>query len=101
MPTIYDVRKLGPKLSQMRGVSNVVVVANANVRIVKFQANIDDVVFDADLNVNVQLGIVNSRLIAAYCELSFWLRPLAFLVKHWAKSKNLNDPSANRGGSPP
>lgn len=51
-----------------------------------------------DINVNDQLGLFNTNLIAYYCGL---LRPLPVLllaVKQWAKSLGLNNPSG-RGGS--
>ena len=47
-----------------------------------------------DLNVNDRLGVVNTALLNRYCELSPLLRPMLFALKHWAKRRGLNDPSA-------
>jgi hypothetical protein len=51
-----------------------------------------------DLNTNDLGGEANSRMILAYCRLApFTLRPLIHIVKTWAKSRNLNDPSGSQG----
>lgn len=50
------------------------------------------------MNINEQLGLFNTRLTAQYCELiPDLLRPLLVVIKRWAKSHNLNDPSGSSG----
>jgi len=46
-----------------------------------------------DINVNDRLGIENSQLIKAYCELHPALRPTIMALKTWAKVFGLNNPS--------
>ena len=50
-----------------------------------------------DININEQLGLHNSMLIATYCQLNVYLRPLIVLIKQWAKSHGLNNPSGGPG----
>lgn len=50
-----------------------------------------------DINVNDQMGVYNTLLIARYCKLSPLLRPLLLAVKKWAKSFGLNNPSGEQG----
>lgn len=52
---------------------------------------------DCDINVNDQLGCINSYMIAHYCELVPLLRPLVFAIKQWARSHGFNNPSGNGG----
>ncbi len=51
-----------------------------------------------DINVNDQLGLHNTNMIAHYCELFRPLPILLLAIKKWAKSLGLNNPSG-RGGS--
>lgn len=53
-----------------------------------------------DLNVNERLGIRNTSMLARYCEILPQLPALVFLVKKWAKSHNLNNPSTRQKGVP-
>ena len=50
-----------------------------------------------DININEQLGLHNSMLIATYCQLNVYLRPLIVFIKQWAKSHGLNNPSGGPG----
>lgn len=63
----------------------------AGVPIVKFEVKIGDQRIQADINTNERLGVLNSRLINAYCELHPFIRPLCVLVKvrkTWRKFLN-------------
>jgi hypothetical protein len=53
-----------------------------------------------DLNVNEQLGLRNSALLDAFCDLAPVLRPLVAVLKLWARELGLNDPAGQppRGG---
>jgi hypothetical protein len=42
-------------------------------------------------------GVLNSRLINAYCNLHPLVRPLCVFLKFWAKQRGLNDPSGHQG----
>lgn len=59
--------------------------------IVKFRDPISGL--DCDLNVNDRLGLLNTKLIQQYCDLSTVLRPMMKLIKLWAKPLGLNSPS--------
>jgi DNA polymerase sigma len=49
-----------------------------------------------DINVNEQLGLLNSMMLKRYCDISPHLRFLIASVKAWAKPLGLNNPSNNR-----
>lgn len=53
---------------------------------------------DCDVNVNDQLGVINSELLRAYCDISPILRPMIKAIKRWAKPLGLNNPSGQGGG---
>ena len=67
----------------------VVCVAQAKVAVVK--------IWDAeyqiacDINVNNSLAIENTRLVKVYVDIDERVRPLAMIIKYWAKSRMLND----------
>lgn len=42
-------------------------------------------------------GVLNSRLINAYCDLHPSIRPLCVFIKFWASQRDLNDPSGQAG----
>ena len=94
---------------------NVLAIPSAGVPIVKFEAIIDKERIHVDINTNERMGqysrhrrrtvsltrayvgLFNSKLLAAYCELSPVVRPLCVFVKFWAKQRRLNDPSGASG----
>ncbi|KAF4585037.1 hypothetical protein EYR40_001870 [Pleurotus pulmonarius] len=90
LPPIYNIRRLGKDLWGA-GYKNVQAIPSANVPIVKF---LDPVTgMECDINVNDQLGLINSRMLKIYCDMSPVLRPMLFAVKAWAKPLGLNNPS--------
>ncbi|KAM0786894.1 hypothetical protein ACM66B_002318 [Microbotryomycetes sp. NB124-2] len=96
LPEIYDMRTLASILKQA-GFDKVVAISHAAVPIVKFECEIDGVKIQADLNTNERLGVYNSRLIAAYCDLHELIRPFCVFIKFWAAQRGLNDPSGQNG----
>ena len=52
-----------------------------------------------DINVNDQLGLFNTQMIADYCRLIPTLAPLLLAIKKWAKSWGLNNPSGHGGAA--
>lgn len=44
-----------------------------------------------DICVNNLLAVVNTKLLRDYSRIDKRLRPLAFIVKHWAKSRCVNE----------
>ena len=45
---------------------------------------------DCDINVNEQLGRLNTSMIKRYCDIVPILRPMVAYIKHWAKPLGLN-----------
>jgi len=89
LPASDVVEKLAPVLEKA-GFAEVLPLPKARVPIVKFLSAKHGL--RCDLGVNNLLAIHNSQLIAAYCELDPRVRPLLFLIKHWAKQRRINDP---------
>jgi DNA polymerase sigma len=48
---------------------------------------------ECDINVNEQLGVLNTRMLKQYCDISPHLRSLLVAIKTWAKPLGLNNPS--------
>jgi len=44
-----------------------------------------------DMNINTQLGIMNSRMVRTYVAIDPRVRPFAMIIKHWARKRVLND----------
>ncbi|KAH9026816.1 hypothetical protein EDB85DRAFT_1978024 [Lactarius pseudohatsudake] len=70
-------------------------VPNATVPIVKFKDPSTDI--QCDLNINDQLGSVNTSLIQQYCDILPVLRPLLLLIKRWARPLGYNSPAGAPG----
>jgi DNA polymerase sigma len=62
---------------------------HARVPIVKFTD--PDTGINCDICVNNMLAVVNSKLLHDYSQVDPRLRQLAFLVKHWAKQRQVNE----------
>lgn len=89
-------RRLAQRLQRL-GLDRVQPIPFSNVPICKFEVTVDGELIQADLNTNERFGVINSRLLNAYCELNRLVRPLAVFVKFWAKQRGLNDPSGSEG----
>ncbi|KAI0314420.1 hypothetical protein OF83DRAFT_1063840, partial [Amylostereum chailletii] len=87
--TIYSNRGLGATLKRA-GFRILGSVPRAMVPIVKFMD--PDTGLQCDINVNDQLGLINSGLIKWYCDMFPNLRPLIKTIKSWAKPLGLNEP---------
>ncbi|KAJ3106222.1 hypothetical protein HDU97_006855 [Phlyctochytrium planicorne] len=73
------------------GMQKVATIAHARVPICKFYDPVARV--NCDINVGNMLGIANSRLLSTYLKLDPRLHPLIMLIKHWAKSREINNPA--------
>ncbi|KAH9923497.1 uncharacterized protein B0H18DRAFT_1014812, partial [Fomitopsis serialis] len=71
---------------------NVEAIPRALVPIVKFKDTVTGL--SCDLNVNDRLGVVNTLLIRQYSMLSPLVRPMIYVIKYWARNRELNDSSA-------
>ncbi len=67
----------------------VICVSTAKVPIVKiFDPNLE---LYCDMNVNNTLALENTRMIKTYVMVDSRVRPLAMIIKHWAKRRAVND----------
>jgi DNA polymerase sigma len=64
-------------------------LTHARVPIVKFTDPVTRI--SCDICVNNMLAVVNSKLLHDYSQVDPRLRQLAFLVKHWAKCRQVNE----------
>ena len=71
------------------GMERVVCVSSAKVPIVKVWD--PELMVACDLNVNNPIALENTSLIRSYVEIDDRVRPLAMIIKHWAKRRILND----------
>jgi len=71
------------------GMERVVCVSSAKVPIVKVWD--PDLQVACDMNVNNPIALENTELIRSYVAIDERFRPLAMIVKYWAKRRMLND----------
>jgi DNA polymerase sigma len=74
---------------QADNLQNVQALTHARVPIVKMMD--PDTGMSCDICVNNLLAVVNTKLLRDYAQIDVRLRQLAFLVKHWAKSRGVNE----------
>ncbi|KAK9487350.1 hypothetical protein V1527DRAFT_450526 [Lipomyces starkeyi] len=67
----------------------VICVPGAKVPIVKIWDPEYDVA--CDMNVNNTLALENTKMIKTYVQIDWRVRPLAMIIKHWTKQRELND----------
>ncbi|KAF9171649.1 hypothetical protein BGX21_006263 [Mortierella sp. AD011] len=77
------------------GMENLFCIPEAKVPIVKLWD--PELQLSCDMNINTQLGIMNSRMVKTYVAIDPRVRPFAMVIKHWAKKRVLND--AASGGT--
>ncbi|PIN06535.1 Polynucleotide adenylyltransferase [Handroanthus impetiginosus] len=74
---------------QSDNLQNVQALTRARVPIVKLMDPITSI--SCDICVNNVLAVVNTKLLHDYAQIDVRLRQLAFIVKHWAKSRGVNE----------
>ena len=72
-----------------QGMQRVVCISAAKVPIVKIWD--PGLKLACDLNVNNPVALENTEMIRAYVDIDERVRPLAMIVKHWAKRRVLNE----------
>ncbi|KAG9326927.1 hypothetical protein KVV02_001877 [Mortierella alpina] len=82
------------EMFRKHGMENVFCVPEAKVPIVKLWD--PELQLSCDMNINTQLGIMNSRMVKTYVAIDPRVRPFAMIIKHWARKRVLND-AANGG----
>uniref|UniRef100_A0A1J3HW19 RNA uridylyltransferase n=1 Tax=Noccaea caerulescens TaxID=107243 RepID=A0A1J3HW19_NOCCA len=68
---------------------NVQALTRARVPIVKLMDPVTGI--SCDICINNVLAVVNTKLLRDYARIDVRLRQLAFIVKHWAKSRRVNE----------
>lgn len=74
---------------QSDNLQNVQALTRARVPIVKLMDPVTGI--SCDICINNVLAVVNTKLLRDYAEVDIRLRQLAFLVKHWAKCRGVNE----------
>ncbi|MCD7467620.1 hypothetical protein HAX54_005163 [Datura stramonium] len=74
---------------QSGNLQNVQALTRARVPIVKLMD--PETAISCDICVNNVLAVVNTKLLRDYAQIDVRLRQLAFIVKHWAKSRGVNE----------
>ena len=85
---IEDVCSIADLLAR-NGMERVVCVSSARVPIVKVWD--PELLVSCDMNVNNPIALVNTELIRSYVAIDPRFRPLAMIVKYWARRRILND----------
>jgi len=76
-------------LLRKSGMKNVVALTWARVPIVKFTT--PDRSFSIDMTCNNVLAIYNTKLLNEYSKMDDRVRPLAYIIKYWAKRRCINE----------
>ncbi|KAI4354938.1 hypothetical protein L6164_003760 [Bauhinia variegata] len=73
---------------QSDNLQNVQALTRARVPIVKLKDPVTGI--SCDICINNVLAVVNTKLLRDYAQIDARLRQLAFIIKHWAKSRGVN-----------
>ncbi|RDX99123.1 UTP:RNA uridylyltransferase 1, partial [Mucuna pruriens] len=74
---------------QSDNLQNVQALTRARVPIVKLMDPVTGI--SCDICINNLLAVVNTKLLRDYAQIDSRLRQLAFIIKHWAKSRGVNE----------
>ncbi|PQQ17282.1 hypothetical protein Pyn_39347 [Prunus yedoensis var. nudiflora] len=74
---------------QSDNLQNVQALTRARVPIVKLMDPVTGI--SCDICINNVLAVINTKLLRDYANIDARLRQLAFIVKHWAKSRGVNE----------
>uniref|UniRef100_A0A6V7QUA9 RNA uridylyltransferase n=1 Tax=Ananas comosus var. bracteatus TaxID=296719 RepID=A0A6V7QUA9_ANACO len=74
---------------QSGNLQNVQALTRARVPIVKLMDPVTGI--SCDICINNLLAVVNTKLLGDYAKIDARLRQLAFIVKHWARSRRVNE----------
>lgn len=79
------------------GMTDVEVRSTARIPIVTFKDPASG--YECDIGFHNPLALCNSKLLRAYSHCDPRVRPLAYLIKHWAKRRQINNPGEGTLGS--
>lgn len=77
------------EILEQGNLQNVQALTHARVPIVKMMDPITGI--SCDICINNLLAVANTKLLRDYAQIDVRLRQLAFIVKHWAKSRGVNE----------
>ncbi|GFP82307.1 poly(A) RNA polymerase cid11 [Phtheirospermum japonicum] len=77
------------EILQSDNLQNVQALTHARVPVVKLMDPVTGI--SCDICINNVLAVVNTKLLHDYARIDVRLRQLAFIVKHWAKSRGVNE----------
>ncbi|CCG82925.1 PAP/25A associated domain family [Taphrina deformans PYCC 5710] len=89
-PATVDIRHLGSTLRRQKWCSNIVIVAFAKIPVVKLVHVASGL--PVDISIENTIAIENTRLIRLYMDLDARVKPLAFALKVWCKSRCISRP---------
>eukprot|EP01114_Cavostelium_apophysatum_P023288 TRINITY_DN8724_c0_g1_i2.p1 TRINITY_DN8724_c0_g1~~TRINITY_DN8724_c0_g1_i2.p1 ORF type:complete len:395 (+),score=68.20 TRINITY_DN8724_c0_g1_i2:85-1269(+) len=78
------------KVLWREGFVDIEAILGARVPIVRFKD--PQTSLQCDICVNNRLAVVNSRLVHHYTEIDPRFRPLGYVIKNWAKAREINEP---------
>lgn len=92
MPPTQQVRvnRLGKSLYRARWCSNIETVAHAKIPVIKLKHTSSGL--PVDISIENTIAIENTRLIKLYMDLDSRVKPLAFALKVWCKSRAISHP---------
>jgi terminal uridylyltransferase len=93
-PKILD--RIGEGLREL-GMNEVEVRSTARIPIVTFKDPQSG--YECDIGFHNPLALCNSKLLRVYSHCDPRVRPLAYLIKHWAKRRQINNPGEGTLGS--
>jgi hypothetical protein len=78
------------KILAALGMSEVAVRSTARIPIVNFKD--PETGLDCDISYYNPLAVCNTKLLRSYCLCDYRVRPLAYIIKQWAKNRKINSP---------
>ncbi|KAK9729517.1 hypothetical protein K7432_000202 [Basidiobolus ranarum] len=89
LTAVAFVEKLGSVLIE-RGMENVMLLTRTRIPIIKLKDPISSL--NCDIGFNNRLAVYNTRLLRMYAEVDPRVKQIVAVVKHWAKSRQINEP---------
>lgn len=82
--------KIADTLIGQLGMTNVSTRLTARIPIVEFHDPLTQL--DGDISLHNSLALANTKMLRVYAEIDPRVRCLAYIIKHWAKNRQLNSP---------
>ncbi|ORY06553.1 PAP/OAS1 substrate-binding domain-containing protein [Basidiobolus meristosporus CBS 931.73] len=89
LTAVAFVEQLGSVLKE-RGMENVMLLTRTRIPIIKLKDPVSEL--NCDIGFNNRLAVYNTRLLRMYAEVDSRVKEIVAIVKHWAKSRQINEP---------